>query len=416
MSQYLPRVADKMLGESLQAAGAVLIEGPKACGKTSTASQRAATVVRLDEDANARAAIASVPDLLFSGPIPILFDEWQTEPRLWNLIRRHVDDRQQQGQFILTGSATPRDDVNRHSGAGRFAVLRMRPMTLYESGHSTGEVSFAALLAGEPQQAQSAPLDVPDLAERIVIGGWPTRVNASVPQAQRWLRDYIRNMVEVDIPALGHRRAPANLNRLMRSLSRSVGQAPKLSELQKDVAGETGPVAFETLAGYLQSLDRLMLTDNSEAWPTHMRSRTRLRPAPVRYFVDPALATSALGVGPRQLLGDLKAMGFHFEALAVRDLRVYAETEGGQVYSWRDANGNEVDAIVSAPDGRWAAFEIKLNPDDTDDAAASLLRFAGNVETSRAGEPSALAVITSTGYGYRRPDGVNVIPISTLGP
>ena len=159
MSQYLPRVADKMLGESLQAAGAVLIEGPKACGKTSTASQRAATVVRLDEDANARAAIASVPDLLFSGPIPILFDEWQTEPRLWNLIRRHVDDRQQQGQFILTGSATPRDDVNRHSGAGRFAVLRMRPMTLWRIRTLYGEVSFAALLAGEPQQAQSAPLD-----------------------------------------------------------------------------------------------------------------------------------------------------------------------------------------------------------------------------------------------------------------
>lgn len=416
MSEYVPRIADDQLRASLGAVGAVLIEGPKACGKTSTAIQQAASVIRLDEDTNARAATVAAPELLFERPAPILFDEWQIEPRIWNLVRRHVDDRQQRGQFILTGSATPRDDAQRHTGAGRFSVLPMRPMSLYESKHSTGQVSLATLLAGEPQHAQQGPLDVPALAERIVIGGWPALLNASTTQAQRWLRDYLRNVVEVDIPALGHRRSPRNLNRLLRSLARSVGQAPKLAGLHKDVSGDAGTPALETVDRYLEALDRLMLVENSEAWPTHMRSATRLRTAPVRYFIDPSLATAALGVGPTQLLNDLNAMGFHFEALVVRDLRIYAQPLDGQVYSWRDANGNEVDAIVSTFDGRWAAFEAKLNPDDVDAAAAALLRFADKVDTSRIGEPAALSVITGTGYAYRRPDGISVVPISALGP
>lgn len=416
MFEYRSRVADAELRARMAAVGAVLIEGPKACGKTSTACQLAATIIQLDEDASAREAVCAAPELLFSGPTPILFDEWQVEPQLWNRVRRQVDDRQQRGLYILTGSATPRDDAARHSGAGRFAALRMRPMTLFESGHSSGEVSLAALFEGRAQKSAGGPVDVPALAERIVIGGWPALLSASVTEAQRWVRDYLRNMVEVDVPGLGHRRAPGNLNRLMRSLARSVGQAAKLSELRKDVAGDAGTATFETLSGYLQALERLMLTENSEAWATHMRSRTRLRSAPVRYFVDPSLGAAALGIGTRQLLNDLNAAGFHFEALAVRDLRVYCQPIDGQVFSWRDANGHEIDAVVSTLDGRWGAFEVKLNPADVDAAAASLLRFVRKVDTRRVGDPAALGVITSTGMAFRRTDGVHVIPIGTLGP
>lgn len=414
MFAYRARILDGELQERMKAVGAVLIEGPKACGKTSTAGHVAATIIRFDEDASARAAASAAPGLLFDHPTPILFDEWQVEPKIWNRVRRQVDDQHGTGLYLLTGSPTPRDDVTRHSGAGRFSTLRMRPMSLFESGHSNGEVSLAALFEGSQQQSTGGPVDVPILMERIVVGGWPDLLGATVSDSQRWVRDYLRTAVEVDIPRLGHRRAPGNLTRLMQSLARSVGQAPKLSELRKDVAEASGTVAFEAVCGYLQALERLMLTENSAAWSTHMRSR--LRCAPVRYFVDPSIGAAALGVAPRHLLSDLDAAGFHFEALDVRDLRIYCQPLDGQVFSWRDANGHEIDAIVTTLDGRWGAFEVKLNPDDADVAASSLLRFVEKVQTSRTGMPVALGVITSTGMAYRRADGVYIIPIGTLGP
>lgn len=396
--------------------GAVLIEGPKACGKTATASQVAKTIVRFDEDPTARAQVSLDPQALFSGEPPILFDEWQLEPDIWNRVRRQVDDRNEKGQFILTGSARPRDDANRHSGAGRFSVMQMRPMSLFESGHSNGQMSLAALLEGDKQTGLGTHLTFEELLKRIVVGGWPELVHADEEFARNWLDDYLRQVIEVDIPDMGHRRNPSNLARLLESLGRGVGQAVKLSELAKDVGGDTGPIAHETLAGYLDALERLKLTDNSPAWRPHMRSRARLRTAPVRYFVDPSLATAALNIGTAELRADPPATGFHFEALVVRDLRIYAQLQRGQVDSWRDANGSEVDAIVTARDNKWAAFEIKLNPRDVDAAAASLLRFATNVDTSRHKEPACLGVITSTGAGGRRADGVHVIPIGTLGP
>jgi predicted AAA+ superfamily ATPase len=414
--EYKPRVADAELDECLKTAGAVLIDGPKACGKTTTAVQRAATQFRLDEDAESLAALAVAPQLLFDRPTPILFDEWQVAPMLWNRVRRQVDDQQQRGLYILTGSATPRDDASRHSGAGRFASLRMRPMSLYESGHSSGAVSLSALLEGEPQSALESLLDVPGLMERIVIGGWPALLGSDPHSAQRWVTDYLAQIVDVDIPSLGHQRNPERLSRLLQSLARNVGQAPKLSSIERDVGRAERPIASEVLTGYLEALDRLMLGDNSPAWAPHMRSGTRLRSAPVRYFVDPSIATAALKVGPQHLMRDLNAAGFHFEGLAIRDLRVYSQPLGGHVYSWRDANGHEIDAIVSLRGGGWGAFEVKLNPAETDGAAASLLRFAHKVDTDRVGSPQTLGVITSTGMAYRRKDGVQVIPISTLGP
>lgn len=416
MATYLPRIADVELEQRLGYIGAVLIDGPKACGKTATASRHAQTVIRLDEDQTARTWVRLAPERLFDGPTPILFDEWQVEPTIWNKVRRQVDDRDGKGLFILTGSATPTDDATRHSGAGRFSVMKMRPMSLFESGHSTGEMSLASLLRGERQTGLGTHLSFDELLTRIVIGGWPELIGVHETDARRWLRDYLSNIVEVDIQKLGSRRDPANLRRLLESLGRSVGQAVKAIELAKDVGGEDGPIAKETLTAYLTALDRLHLLDNSPAWLPHMRSRARLRTAPVRYFVDPSLGPAALGIGTSELMADLNALGLHYEALVIRDLRIYGQPLDARVESWRDASGHEVDAVVSIGPNKWGAFEVKLSPDAVDDAAASLLRFTKNVDTSRHGEPACLGVITSTGAGGLREDGVHVIPIGCLGP
>jgi uncharacterized protein len=416
VSDYLARVADGELRDRLAAMGAVLVAGPKACGKTATSSQIAQTVFRFDADANARAAVMVNPAALFDQPTPILFDEWQFEPAIWNRVRRQIDDRGQRGLYVLAGSATPRDEESRHSGAGRIGVVRMRPMSLFESGHSHGQVSLAALFSGDAPVAMDSGLTVPNLMERIVIGGWPSLLDATERQARTWLADYLRQISEVDLPLVGPRRNPGNIRRLLASLARSVGQPVKISSLAADVGGAADPLNSHTLTGYLEALDRLMLTDNSAAWRPHMRSRTSLRTAPVRYFVDPSLGPAALRLSSADLLADLAGAGFHFEALAIRDLRIYAQPLSGVVESWRDANGREVDAIVSLPDGQWGAFEVKLNPSAVDEAAGSLLRFAARIDTQRQGAPAVLAVITSTGYAGRRPDGVHVIPITALGP
>ncbi|TAK69200.1 MAG: ATP-binding protein [Actinomycetota bacterium] len=417
MTAYLPRVADGELERRLRAIGAVVIEGPKACGKTWTASQFATTTFRLDEDPAIRALIRNAPEQLFESPTPILFDEWQVEPTLWNRVRRQVDDRQGKGLYILTGSATPNDDATRHSGAGRFGVIRMRPMSLFESKHSNGDVSLAALLEGESQQGNGQHLSFIDAVERIVIGGWPELLNSEEDEARNWLRDYLRQVAEIDVQGLGTRRNPGNIRRLLASLGRAVGQSTKSTEIAKDVGGDDGPIARDTLANYLNALERLHIIDDSEPWRPHMRSRARLRQAPVRYLVDPSLGLAALDIGSTELMRDLNALGLQFEALVVRDLRVYAQPLGGTVDSWRDSNGHEVDAIVNVRDDKWGAFEIKLDHDAVDEAAGSLLRFATKVDTSRHGEPAFLGVIISSGsYAYRRNDGVHVIPIGCLGP
>lgn len=416
MANYLPRIADRELRERLGYIGAILIEGPKACGKTATATRQAETVFRLDEDAAARSLVTLDPNRLFANPTPILFDEWQVEPAIWNRVRRQVDDRDGTGLYILTGSATPNDDASRHSGAGRFSVMSMRPMSLFESGQSNGEMSLAALLGGDRQTGLGTHLSFDELVKGIIVGGWPELVDTDERRARRWLRDYLANIVEVDIQKLGSRRDPVNLRRLLAALGRSVGQATKAAELARDVGGEAGPIAKESLAAYLSALHRLHLTENSEAWLPHMRSRARLRAAAVRYFVDPSLGPAALGVGSAELSHDLNALGLHFEGLVVRDLRVYAQLLDGRVDSWRDSNGNEVDAIVTIGPNQWGAFEIKLNPAAVDAAAAALLRFANSVDTERHGPPACLGVITSTGAGGRRDDGVHVIPIGCLGP
>jgi predicted AAA+ superfamily ATPase len=415
---YRQRVLDSELAERLSAIGAVLIEGPKACGKTESATQKAVTTYRLDIDSTSRTAASVAPDLLLDSPSPVLFDEWQVVPTLWDQIRRAVDDRAPaKGLYILTGSATPSEGVRRHSGAGRIAIIQMRPMSLMESGHSTGEASLKAVLADDKVTAQDSGLTVPAIIERICIGGWPALLGASVQDAGRWLRDYLNQIVLVDIQELStRRRDPENIRRLLNSLARNVGTSARVTALAKDVGGAEGAVARATVDGYLDSLTRLRLIENSPAWAPHMRSATPLQSSPTRYLIDPSLAVAALNQGPSQLLADLNATGFLFENLVVRDVRIYAQKLGGHVHHWRDQNQNEVDVVVTLPDGAWGAFEVKMNPSDTDKAAASLLGFAEKVDTSKVGPPAALGVITSTGFAYRRPDGVTVLPIGTLGP
>lgn len=415
---YLPRVVDAELRTRLASAGAVLIEGPKASGKTETARQAASSSVLLDVDENARMAAAVDPSLVLEGGVPRLIDEWQVEPGLWNHVRRAVDARGMTGQFILTGSSVPADDVARHTGAGRFSFLRLRPMALFESGHTNGAVSLSDVLAGEPPRCDDPGLSVADLADRITAGGWPAQVGRPVIDAGRAARDYLEQMRQVDVSRVaGTRRDPARMDRLLRSLARNTATEVAITVLAEDAGGGDGPLDRHTVAEYLNILDRLMVIEDQPAWAPHLRSRATLRSSPKRHFVDPSLAVAALGGGPERLLADLEFLGLLFESLVVRDLRVLAQPLDGTVLHYRDNYGVEADAVVQLPDGRWGAFEVKLGAGRlVDEGAASLLRFRDAIDTRRSGEPAVLAVIVGTGFGYMRPDGIAVIPIGALAP
>ena len=416
---YHPRIVDAELAARLASTGAVVIEGPKACGKTMTARQAAASEVLLDVDEKARTAISIEPALVLDGATPRLIDEWQIEPAIWNHIRRTVDDRARPGQFILTGSAVPADDVTRHAGAGRLTRLRMRPMSLFETGHSNGAISVAALLDGVPARSPSTGPSLRDLAELVSVGGWPGHVALALgpTQAQRANRDYLAEVRRVDVARVdGARRDPEKIDRLLRSFARNVATHAAVSTLATDAGGPDAALTDHTVQAYLAALERLMIIEEQPAWTPHLRSRARLRRKPKRHFVDPSLAVAALRATPDHLLEDLELFGFLFESLVVRDLRVYAQAADAEVLQYRDNTGLEIDAIVQAADGRWAAFEIKLGAGRVDDAARNLLKFAARVDTTALHAPATLAVIVPGGYGYVRDDGVSVVPLTALGP
>jgi len=415
--EYRLRIADGELADRLASAGAVVIEGPRASGKTWTARQIARSEVLLDVDEEARRLARLEPGELLVGRTPRLIDEWQLEPHLWNHVRHAVDDRQARGQFILTGSAVPPDDITRHSGAGRFSRLRLRPMSLYELGRATGAVSLRALIGGEPVPSAEARLNARELAGVVCVGGWPGHLPASAGQAQRANRDYLAEVCRVDVErANGVRHNPERVYRLMQSLARNVATYATVSTVAADVGGSEGPLMDHTARRYLTALERLMLVENQPPWAPHLRSRSRLRVSPKRHFVDPSLATAALRADPGYLLKDVTWFGFLFESMVVRDLRISAQAIDAGVYQYRDNTGLEVDAIVDAGPGRWAAFEVKLGTGRIDDGARSLLRFAERVDTSRCGKPAVLGVVVHDGYAYTRPDGVAVIPVGALGP
>jgi len=414
---YRPRVIDSELADRLASAGGVVIEGPRACGKTSTARQQAASEVLLDVDENARRAIGVDPGLVLEGPTPRLIDEWQLEPRIWNHIRRAIDERGEPGQFILTGSAVPPDDITRHTGGGRLTRLRMRTMTLFETGHATGEISLSALLAGNPAKASDPGLSVANLAELVAIGGWPGNLSLGTQPSLAAARDYLEEIRRTDVVRVdGVHRDPERIGRLLRALARNVATEASATTLAEDAGGADGSLSDDTVRDYLAALRRLMIVEDQPAWNTHLRSKSILRKSPKRHFVDPSLAVAALRATPERLLEDLEFFGFLFESLVVRDLRTHAQPADARVFHYRDNTGLEVDAVVEAADGRWAAFEIKLGAGFVDAAARSLTKFAARVDTRRCGNPATLAVIVGTGYGYVREDGIAVVPIGALGP
>ena len=414
---YLPRVVDAEIADCMEGLPAVLIEGPRACGKTSTGRQHARSEVMFGADPTARSAAEVDPRRVLRGPHPRLLDEWQLVPSIWNQVRAAVDDRARAGSYILTGSARPADDVTRHTGTGRITRVRMRPMSLYESGMSSGEVGTIELFEARLKSAAPAEIDLGDIIEAICRGGWPASTAASLPAAQRYCLGYINEVSRADIPQLtGETRNPTGVMRLMRSLARNVATEASERTLAADTGGQQ-PLHRSTVSSYLDVLRRLFVVEELPAWSADLRSRARLRQSPKRLFVDPSLAVAALRAGPERLDADHRLLGLLFEALVVRDLRVYTQAHGGELFHYRDSTGLETDIICELGDGRWLAAEVKLGTRAAvDHAASSLLKLRDRVDTSVIGPPSDLVVITSAGYGRRRPDGVFVAPIGTLGP
>lgn len=413
---YVPRIVDDEIRSMLRSFGAVLVDGPKACGKTETARQHAESEVLLDADLQAEQAMQVDPRLLLKGESPRLLDEWQIYPALWNYVRREVDAQALPGQFILTGSSTPTDDQTRHSGAGRFGRVQMRPMSLLERGRSTGVISLAGLLSGEGSQSPDPGLSLDDLIAEVIRGGWPGTREMSAADAARSNRDYLDRIRRTDIVAVdGIRRDPERLAAVLRSVARNVATQASLTTIATEASGAGTKVTDDTVRGYLAALARLMVIEDQPAWNTHLRSSHRLRTSPTRHFVDPSLAVAAMRATHANLKADLSTFGLLFETLVIRDLRVYAQPLAGEVLHYRDQTGLEVDAIVDAGD-RWAAFEVKLGIGQIAAAAARLSEFAGRVDTTKRGEPAALGIIVGSGLGYVRPDGIHVIPIGALAP
>ena len=327
-----------------------------------------------------------------------------------------MDNRARSGQFILTGSAIPADDITRHTGAGRLTRLRMRPMSLFETGHASGMISVAGLLDGASPRSPGTELSVRSVAELVSVGGWPGHLGRSLKQAQRANRDYLAEICRSDIERVdGIRRDPDKVRRFLQSLARNVATQVAVSTMAKDTGGADGALRENTAHEYLAALERLMIVEDQPAWTTHLRSKSSLRGRPKRHFVDPSLAVAALRATPERLLKDLNLLGLLFESMVIRDLRIYAQAAEAEVLQYRDNTGLEVDAIIQAADGRWAAFEIKLGAARVDEGVANLLKFVERVDLDRCGKPSALRVIVSAGYGYVK-DGIGVIPIGALGP
>ena len=419
---YRPRVVDDEVERRLRLLPTVLVEGSRGCGKTTTARRLANRELLLDQDANARSHASHGTLPLDQGPFPLLIDEWQLAPQIWNRVRRASDDLQGPGRFILTGSANPTDDITRHSGAGRVARVRMRPMSLYESGASTGAVSLASLLSGGVCSAWQAgggqaDAELSKVIEALCRGGWPACRAMSVGDAQEFLGLYLEEICRVDVPRVnGTGHDPASVRRTIVSLARHSAASPSGSTLASDVGGGR-PIAYETLAAYLDALERIFIVEDQPAWSPHLASRSRLRKAPKRHLADPALAACALGAGPQRLFDDREMLGHLFESMVVRDLRVYAQASAAEVFHFLDSNRLEVDAIVQRADGAWLAAEVKLGQAASVDAAAkSLLKLRDRVDTQRMGEPAKLLVVTATGYAYERSDGVAVAPLALLGP
>lgn len=418
---YKPRLIDKHIGEMLEIFGALCVEGPKWCGKSWTSAHHSASVISLanpaDNFQNRRMAEMS-PDLVLDGAEPRLVDEWQEVPPIWDAVRYKVDESTRKGRYILTGSATPNHKGIMHSGAGRIARIRMRPMSLFESGNSSGKVSLEAICDGTLPAVMTGNVQLSKIVDLIVRGGWPASLNLSIERAMQLPRQYLKAVIEDDVYRIdGVKRDTAKINLLLRSLARNESTTVSNKTIKNDIkAIDDEDIDLNTIASYLDVLNRLFLLDNLQPFSGNLRSSLRLKQMEKRRFVDPSLACALLKITPKMLFNDLNTLGFMFESLCVRDLIIYSQMFDGQVFHYQDYNGNEIDAVIEMPDGGWCAFEIKLGANQIDAAAANLLKIRDKIAKDPNGRPpKALCVISGLGSAaYTRPDGVMVVPISAL--
>ena len=424
MSDYKERIFDQLLRRKLEGMGAVLIEGPKWCGKTTTAEHQAASVLYMNDPKLYKRNLQLAdqdPQALLQGETPRLIDEWQEAPKLWDTVRFEVDHRDGEGQFILTGSAVPADmsEVH-HSGTGRIARMQMRTMSLWESGESTGSISLMSLFAGVADNVLTADKTLQEVAYLVCRGGWPRAVLQRQPLALERAYDYLNAIVNSDISRVdGVERNADRTRRLMRSYARFQGGQVPLSKIRKDLtAGNDGSFDEKTLTSYLNALKKMFVIEDMPSWNPNLRSKAAIRTSDTRYYTDPSIAAAALGIGPKDLMNDLETFGLLFETMCVRDLRVYAQAADGWVSHYRDSDGLECDAVVHLRNGAYGLMEIKLGGDRLiEEGARTLQKLHKKLDTDRMKEPSFMAVVVATGdYAYRRGDEVWVIPIGSLRP
>lgn len=422
MAEYKQRIADRILERKVLGKGAVLIEGPKWCGKTTTAKQLAKSVLDLGDASVLKQSSQMIeisPKSLLEGATPRLIDEWQALPPIWDSIRSEVDKRGEPSQFILTGSSVlPDANETIHSGTGRYAHVMMRPMSLYESGESTGSVSLIDLFSGKTPDVQENKLEIDDLAYLTCRGGWPWTTLISPKVALDQAFDYVDSVIKRDIQRVDKvKRSPERARLLLRSYARNISQQVSYATIRKDMlSNDASTLDEDTVADYIKVLKKLFVIEDLVAWNPNIRSKAAIRTSDTRHFVDPSVGTAALGLGPKDLINDLHSFGLFFEDMVVRDLRVYAEALDGELYHYRDSSGLECDTVLHRRNGSYALFEVKLGGEDKiNEGAASMIELANNIDTDKMPAPSFMAVIIGVGkYAYRRKDGVYVLPIGCL--
>lgn len=417
--EYLPRIVDELLKQRLRVSGAVLIEGPKWCGKTRTAKEISKSQLYMqdpDKRVSYLKAADTKPSLLLKGDTPKLLDEWQMAPVLWDAVRYEVDMRGTSGQFILTGSAIPKDDETFHTGTGRISRLKMRTMSLFESNESNGTVSLKELFDGKTDIDNFSELTIEDIAYAITRGGWPISIGEEEKIALRHSVDYVEAIINTDISRVDNiSRSPVRARVLLKSLARNISTLASIPTIRNDIAmGDDENLSDKTVGEYLNALDRIFVTENLPAWNPALRSKTAIRTSPKRQFTDPSIATAVMRLTPERLLEDFEYFGFLFESLCDRDMRIYAEANDGEVFHYRDKSGLEADAVIVLADGRWAAVEVKLGSKEIEEAAKHLLMLKKKVNTDKMKEPSFLMILTGTEIAYQRSDGVFVVPIGCL--
>ena len=422
--EYYERIADRILADKLESKGAVLIKGAKWCGKTTTAVNIAKSVIYMEDSEKKQQylQLAEVnPARLLQGDVPHLIDEWQLAPKLWDAVRFEVDQRDEFGQFILTGSAVPPDSSEiSHTGTGRITSLLMRPMSLYESRNSDGSVSLSDLFSGGEDIDGSCGMTLDELTFLICRGGWPKGIGKKKKVALAQAPDYYDSLVESDISRVdGVERDPEKARRVMRAYSRSVASETSITALLEDVRGnDAGSFSENTLRSYLSAFRKIFVIEDVPAWNPNLRSKTAIRSSDTRYLVDPSVATAALGIGPEDLVNDLNTAGLLFENMCVRDVRIYAEALGGDIYHYRDRNGLECDTVIHLRNGKYGLIEIKLGGDKLiEEGSANLIRLRERIDFNKMKEPSFMMVLCGVApFAYRRKDGVLVVPIGCLKP